>query len=72
MSLNPAPPPSSPGPILRGARISGGLMEPSEPTTVMCPECQTLIEVKDIRAVLLAMHLSNDCTLSNLLVHRAE
>jgi hypothetical protein len=42
----------------------------SDPVAVMCPECQTLVEVRDIRQLLLTLHLANDCTLSNLVVHR--
>ena len=33
-----------------------------EAVNVMCPECGALIEVHDVRAVLLAMHLTNECS----------
>ena len=48
----------------------GGAVDKPEPVTVLCPECQTLVEVKNIYAVLLALHMQNDCDVSNLLAHR--
>ena len=41
-----------------------------EPLTVLCGECGTLVEVHDVAALILALHLQNDCDISNLLVHR--
>jgi hypothetical protein len=52
--------------------MGGSVTDQAEPVTVLCPECGELTEVKDVRALILALHLSNDCTLSPLLVHRAE
>lgn len=37
--------------------------------TILCPECGQLIEVKDVRAVLLTLHLRNDCDISGLFSH---
>lgn len=39
---------------------------PAEVTTV-CVECGDLIEVKDVRALILSLHLHNECVLSPLL-----
>jgi hypothetical protein len=36
----------------------------------MCVECGELIEVQDVAAVLLALHLANECTISGLFSHR--
>jgi Fe2+ or Zn2+ uptake regulation protein len=37
---------------------------------VMCSECGELIEVKDVAAMILALHLQNDCAASSLLTPR--
>ena len=29
--------------------------------TVLCPECGELIEVKDVRAIIMTLHLQNNC-----------
>ena len=43
----------------------------SDPITVMCPECQTLVEIKDIQTLLLTLHQANECDeVSGLIVHR--
>lgn len=44
--------------------------ERPEPVTILCSECGVLVEIHDPAAVLLAMHLANDCDISNLIVHR--
>lgn len=43
------------------------------PVTILCPECGEMVEVHDIHAVLLALHLQNECTLSSLFhAHRDD
>jgi hypothetical protein len=44
--------------------------ERPEPVTVLCTECGSIVTVKDVQALILALHLQNDCDISNLLVHR--
>jgi hypothetical protein len=36
-------------------------------TTALCPQCGTLIEVRDVRQLILALHLMNECEISSLL-----
>jgi predicted RNA-binding Zn-ribbon protein involved in translation (DUF1610 family) len=37
--------------------------------TVACPQCGELVEVKDATALILGLHMHNDCNVSGLLVH---
>jgi predicted RNA-binding Zn-ribbon protein involved in translation (DUF1610 family) len=37
--------------------------------TVACPQCGELVEVKDPTALILGLHMHNDCNVSGLLVH---
>lgn len=41
-----------------------------EPVTILCPECGELREIHDVQAVLLALHLTNECDVATLLTHR--
>ena len=34
----------------------------TEGTTVLCPECGELMEIRDPRALILTLHLRNECT----------
>jgi len=36
----------------------------------ICPECGAAVEVRDIRAVLLALHMTNDCSQVSTLIHQ--
>jgi hypothetical protein len=40
-----------------------------EPITILCPECGELREVHDVQAVLLALHMTNECDVSTLITH---
>jgi len=43
------------------------------PITDLCPECGELIEVKDARAIIHALHLTNECSqMSGLFPQRGE
>ena len=37
---------------------------------MICTECGTILEVKDVQALLLSLHQANDCDISALIVHR--
>ena len=37
--------------------------------TVLCHECGTLLEVHDVAALVLTLHLRNDCDISGLFSH---
>ena len=39
----------------------------TEPVTALCPECGEVIEIHDIRAFLLALHMANECVVRTLL-----
>jgi len=39
-----------------------------DPVTVLCPECGQTVEVHDVAALLLALHLTNACARSLLIV----
>jgi hypothetical protein len=45
-------------------------VEKAEATTIMCPECGEIREVHDVQAVLLALHMTNECDVSTLITHR--
>ena len=40
--------------------------------TVLCHECGELLEVKDPRALILTLHLRNECTISGLFNHQGS
>jgi hypothetical protein len=42
------------------------------PLTVMCPECQDLIEIQDPEGLVRALHLLNACSIRNLLSHTPD
>jgi hypothetical protein len=43
----------------------------TDPTTVMCPECGELVEIKDVQTLVLTLHQANECDeVSSLIVHR--
>lgn len=45
----------------------------AEPVTVLCPECQTLIEVRDVQQLVLSLHQANECPeVSGLVSHSHE
>ncbi len=35
--------------------------------TALCPECGDVVEIHDIRALLLALHMVNECSVRTLL-----
>ena len=41
--------------------------KPDVDATAMCQNCGTLIEVKDVRQLILALHLMHECELSSLI-----
>ena len=44
----------------------------AEPVTVLCPECGTIISVKDVQTLLLTLHQINDCDVSTIVAHKVE
>lgn len=40
-----------------------------EATSILCPECGTIVEIHDVRALILTLHLRNDCDISGLFSH---
>ena len=44
----------------------------NEGTTVLCHECGELLEVKDPRALILTLHLRNECSISGLFNHQGS
>ena len=54
--------------------MSGGVVSDERPqsVTILCANCGELVEVADVAALVSALHTANDCTLSPLVVHRAE
>jgi len=47
-----------------------GAWHPSKPCSVLCPECDALVMVKDVRALLLTLHQVNECDVTSALVRR--
>ena len=43
-----------------------------EPITVLCPQCGEMVEVKDPQALIMALHLANDCELASLFGHASR
>lgn len=41
----------------------------TEPLTVICTECGVVLEIKDVQAIILALHLQNECEVSGLFSH---
>lgn len=36
---------------------------------MLCPECQEIIEIADVEGLVRALHLQNECVVSNLFHH---